>query len=244
MKCPYCGSEHVQYATSTTSRGFSLSNSCCGTIIFGPLGLLCGLCGMKSNTKEFWICQDCYNKFTTEEGKKHIEDERQEKLTYEQYKKELDELLPKEGGINEVNQNKQKASEARSVAQFRLNEAFLDLTIHSDPAIRAKAKVIHSGYHYWLGFLAFVGLVALVMVLLFGHKFSVPLLIFTILFIQFFVAALFVNEHLRAKLETSCPEYKKAADDERAATNLDEYYESIIKKYSFIEAYEKKNGTQ
>lgn len=33
MKCPQCGSEHVQFATHTKSKSFSFLDSCCGYVI-------------------------------------------------------------------------------------------------------------------------------------------------------------------------------------------------------------------
>ena len=43
MKCPNCGSENCQYITTTEThgKGFSASNACCGSILLGPLGVLC-----------------------------------------------------------------------------------------------------------------------------------------------------------------------------------------------------------
>lgn len=64
MKCPNCGSENVNYITNTTTKGFGSAKACCGFLIWGWIGVLCGLCGMgKQNTKEYWICNNCGNKF-------------------------------------------------------------------------------------------------------------------------------------------------------------------------------------
>lgn len=64
MKCPYCGSEDVQYATRSYGGGGSLSGSCCGYMIFGPLGILCGQCNSGVKTEEFWVCHSCGAKFS------------------------------------------------------------------------------------------------------------------------------------------------------------------------------------
>jgi tellurium resistance protein TerD len=38
-KCPRCGSAHL----SNNKKGMDAGNACCGALLFGPLGLLCGL---------------------------------------------------------------------------------------------------------------------------------------------------------------------------------------------------------
>ncbi len=68
MKCTRCGSENVQFGTNTSGGGFSAGKGCCGYILMGPLGLLCGACGSKTKTDEFWVCQKCGNKFTAKEA--------------------------------------------------------------------------------------------------------------------------------------------------------------------------------
>ncbi|MBU3216087.1 LITAF-like zinc ribbon domain-containing protein [Clostridium estertheticum] len=56
MACPYCGSENIQVVSE--SKGFGAGKGCCGFIIFGWVGLLCGLCGMgKSKIKR--VCANC-----------------------------------------------------------------------------------------------------------------------------------------------------------------------------------------
>lgn len=110
MKCPNCGSEHVQFATHTKTKSFSFLDSCCGAIMLGPLGILCGLCGASSHTKEFWICHNCGYRFSTEKGRQNLENLRQSQLTYEQYKAELDSLYPTEGDYAQIRQKFQDAS--------------------------------------------------------------------------------------------------------------------------------------
>ena len=65
MKCPFCGSEHVQYVSHTTRTNFGGLQAYCGFILMGPLGLLCGLCGQSESTSEYWVCHDCGNTFPT-----------------------------------------------------------------------------------------------------------------------------------------------------------------------------------
>ena len=67
MRCPKCGNDYCQIIneTNTTGKDFSAGKGCCGAILFGPIGVLCGACGegRKVNTKTYWICNDCGHKF-------------------------------------------------------------------------------------------------------------------------------------------------------------------------------------
>lgn len=71
MKCPKCLSENVQMHTDIQHQGFSGGKGCCGAILLGPLGLLCGLCGKYNVKKEdrFWLCNNCGAKFTDYEAR-------------------------------------------------------------------------------------------------------------------------------------------------------------------------------
>lgn len=70
MKCPKCGSENCQIVSdiSTSGKDYNAGNGCCGAILFGPLGLLCGAAGKGKQTKteHFWICNNCGNKWKAE----------------------------------------------------------------------------------------------------------------------------------------------------------------------------------
>lgn len=81
MKCPNCGSENCQYVATTETHGksFSVSNACCGSILLGPIGVLCGACGtgVQSKTHEYWICNTCGRRFNQYEANKIMENEAQ-----------------------------------------------------------------------------------------------------------------------------------------------------------------------
>lgn len=66
--CPKCGGTNcrMMMETKTESTPFGFGRACCGWIFLGPLGLLCGLCGMgtSTETKNYWVCNDCGKKFT------------------------------------------------------------------------------------------------------------------------------------------------------------------------------------
>lgn len=65
--CPRCGSYNLQPITevSSTGKDFNASDACCGYLLCGPLGLLCGASGKGKQIKSetFWLCSNCGNKF-------------------------------------------------------------------------------------------------------------------------------------------------------------------------------------
>ena len=63
MKCPRCQSERTHFVTSTISNGPSFSKGCCGALIFGPMGMLCSLCGTGYEISEYWVCDSCGHTF-------------------------------------------------------------------------------------------------------------------------------------------------------------------------------------
>lgn len=67
MRCPKCGNENCQITTETTSSGkdFSAGKGCCGALLFGPIGLLCGACGKGKtiHSTSYWFCPNCGRKF-------------------------------------------------------------------------------------------------------------------------------------------------------------------------------------
>lgn len=78
--CPKCRSKDVlplsETETEVSGGGYGVGSGCCGWILLGPIGLLCGLCGretkVNSKTRHFWICKSCEHKF------RNAEDERAE----------------------------------------------------------------------------------------------------------------------------------------------------------------------
>lgn len=66
-RCPRCGGGGCQIISDTTTSGsdYGVGKGCCGYILAGPLGLLCGFCGegKTTTTKHYWICPDCGKKF-------------------------------------------------------------------------------------------------------------------------------------------------------------------------------------
>ena len=73
--CPKCRSKKLQAVVESTvtgtGGGYSVGKGCLGSILLGPLGLLCGSGGKKQkiNTthQTMWLCHDCGNKFMNPE---------------------------------------------------------------------------------------------------------------------------------------------------------------------------------
>ena len=70
MICPNCKSEKCQFVSETSNNGFSMGDGCCGMLLLGPFGLLCGLCGSGSETNTYWKCATCGKQFQDAEGMK------------------------------------------------------------------------------------------------------------------------------------------------------------------------------
>lgn len=68
LRCPRCGSQSLHPVTETTgtTKGYGFGKGCLGAIIAGPIGWLCGLCGMgkgRTTSTTYWMCDSCGKKF-------------------------------------------------------------------------------------------------------------------------------------------------------------------------------------
>jgi DNA-directed RNA polymerase subunit RPC12/RpoP len=68
LRCPSCGSTNFQPITETygETKGYDCCNGLIGYLLLGPVGWLCGACGMgkgKTTTTTCFICKDCGTKF-------------------------------------------------------------------------------------------------------------------------------------------------------------------------------------
>lgn len=68
MQCPRCNGSNLQIVSETegSTKGYGAGKGCLGYLVFGPIGFLCGLCGMgkgRCTTKTYWVCSDCGKKF-------------------------------------------------------------------------------------------------------------------------------------------------------------------------------------
>ena len=70
--CPFCGKPDChplqKNETTVTNKSYGWGSGCCGMLLLGPFGLLCGLCGkgskVESKSELWWVCKKC--------GKAHI----------------------------------------------------------------------------------------------------------------------------------------------------------------------------
>lgn len=67
VSCPRCGSQDIYPVSEVSTKGkdFNASDACCGYLLCGPLGLLCGATGKgkQTTTTTYWMCKGCGNKF-------------------------------------------------------------------------------------------------------------------------------------------------------------------------------------
>lgn len=67
LHCPRCGSHDIMPVSEVSTKGkdFKVGDACCGYMLCGPLGLLCGATGKgkQTTTNTYWMCRGCGNKF-------------------------------------------------------------------------------------------------------------------------------------------------------------------------------------
>lgn len=142
MKCPECGSEHVQYCTATTGGGFSGFDACCGFMLMGPLGLLCGSCGSSVSTHEYWVCHACGNQFSHNaaiRNQEKLEQIQAEADEYKLNKEQLQEIISEKGGYEAIRQEQKEAEARRKVAKDEYVYYLRVLQENSDEEIRNAA---------------------------------------------------------------------------------------------------------
>lgn len=62
ITCPKCGSDNIHFVTIQASQNFDKGDACCGFLLCGPLGLLCGVKD-KTESKTVRKCMNCTNEF-------------------------------------------------------------------------------------------------------------------------------------------------------------------------------------
>jgi DNA-directed RNA polymerase subunit RPC12/RpoP len=64
VKCPNCRNTNLQTTVENdTKGGHSAARGCLGFLFFGPLGILCGNKKIQTQSRTYWVCQNCGNKF-------------------------------------------------------------------------------------------------------------------------------------------------------------------------------------
>lgn len=233
MKCPKCGSEHVQFATSTKGGGFSFFDSCCGYILLGPLGLLCGALGSGTHTDEFWICHDCGHKFSTARGKENLREEEKRANEYQQNKailtasgnKTHEEL---EADLNET--KKELDNTANNYREF-LNK-FID---GNDKQLSKYAKVLkNDNWKYWAWIVLFIS-----GVLTFAG--CIPALVFAIPSAVYLVIHCTRAKRARGALSEADPEFLVMMNAVKNAETKNKRAEELHKTSQAVKDYEAQN---
>lgn len=62
IRCPRCGHTSIHFITRDKGEDFNVTNGICGFLLFGPLGLLCGLITDKE-TETTRKCMNCKHEF-------------------------------------------------------------------------------------------------------------------------------------------------------------------------------------
>lgn len=62
IRCPKCGSKNVEFVTYQASSNFDAGDACCGYLLCGPIGLLCGAQD-KTPAKTVRKCKKCGHEF-------------------------------------------------------------------------------------------------------------------------------------------------------------------------------------
>ncbi len=123
LKCSKCGSYNISLVSNTQKKGFSSGNACCGYLLLGPLGILCGSLGSnKTKTTEYWVCGGCGNHFQSSSG--NAEKEKVKRYasiishTPDNTTDNVDRLLKE--STNELNQFKE-LKKAATMEQYKIN---------------------------------------------------------------------------------------------------------------------------
>ncbi len=62
VRCPVCGSQNVELVTYQSSSNFDKKDACCGYLLCGPIGLLCGAKD-KTEVRIVRKCKKCGKEF-------------------------------------------------------------------------------------------------------------------------------------------------------------------------------------
>lgn len=255
MKCPKCGSEKIQFGSSTSGGGFSFSNSCCGYIMLGPLGLLCGACGSGTTTEEFWICQDCGNKFSNREVKKqHSKEEADqkqkelnEKEAYQEYiecKQLKEQAIEKYGSIQEINRLYYAAQGEKTRAEKAYNAEFKEFIDNGDTKIKKinkRAENVISD--------AMTNMIAISFIIAIGACFfglfalAIPIIILDIiLFLNTIIRNASATTKIKKMFFQSNPNAMDLYENMRQSEKEFEALKALKQAIKYVDDYERKNN--
>lgn len=231
MKCPKCGSDHCQFYSTTKGGGFSAEKSCCGYILIGPLGLLCGALDSKQTTEEFWVCHSCGNRFTTydsEKKEREIQKQKQEATKYKQYTKEIaDSKLTEEEVLRIIEEINQKHTQASIERRAYLEQ----LCLNDNIEIRSIAKKLYSNFIETLLLIACgIGFISLFIAFPIG-------LLLIIGAIALLLVAGGIDDKNSQKLCGIDPVFKELDDHVKQLQAEKEKYKELKSKINFVNNY-------
>lgn len=237
MKCPKCGSENIQFATRTSGSLFSASDSCCGFLLLGPLGLLCGLCGSDVSTDEFWICRNCGKKFTESDVKAKEKEERESAQNYQRQKEILYTAGNKTHEEIEAEVAKTQAEHSAAVNEYQglLNK----YATGDDPRLRKYAKIIKRDIWSavaWLGLL--IGVISA-----FGGDSEIGLLAAIICGIYLLIHSR-RSKKAREVLAEADPEFSKKFKATQDTEERNQAAKNLQKVSQSVKNYESKHDTK
>lgn len=250
MKCPKCGSERIQFGTNTSGGGFSFSDACCGSIILGPLGVLCGACGSDTKTEEFWICQDCGNKFSNSEGQRNQKKEEQAKqISKENYIKDKqirDEVVKQYSTVSEANKTAAEVLRKKNETSKRYNEALEKFISESgDKKLKKLYKKSEGASDRYFSVLTFF-LIAGIALLVLGLA-PIGLILLGIALFMFLKEMwnTIVNEtRVDVKFANASPDNQKLYDEMKTAEKEYDEWQKKLKAIGNCDTYEQQENKQ
>ena len=250
MKCPKCGSERIQFGTNTSGGGFSFSDACCGSIILGPLGGLCGACGSDTKTEEFWICQDCGNKFSNSEGQRNQKREEQsKKILKENYIKEKqirDAVVKQYGTVTEVNKTATDVLRKKNETSQRYNEALEKFVAESgDKKLKKLNKKSEGGSDCYFSVLTFFLIAGIALLVLGLAPIGLILLgIALFMFLKEMWNTVFNKARVDVKFTNASPDNQKLYEEMKAAEKEYDEWQKKLKAIGNCDIYEKQENQQ
>lgn len=254
MKCPKCGSEKIQFGTSTSGGGFSFSNSCCGYIMLGPLGLLCGACGSGTSTEEFWICQDCGNKFSNREGKKQQAKEEasqkqkeiNEEEAYQEYikcKQLKEQAIEKYGSIQEINRLYYAAQGEKARTEKAYNAEFKEFIDNGDAKIKKINKRAENVISDTMTNIIAISFVIAIVICFFGlFPLAIPIIVLdVILFLNTVIKNASATTKIKKMFFKSNPNAIDLYENMRQSEKEFEALEALRQVIKYVDDYEWKN---
>lgn len=250
MKCPKCGSERILFGTNTSGGGFSFSDACCGSIILGPLGLLCGACGSDTTTEEFWICQDCGNKFSNSEGQRNQKREEQAKqISKENYTKDKqvrDTIVKQYGTVTEANKTAAEALRKKNETSKRYNEALEKFISESgDKKLKKLDKKSEGASDRYFSILAFFLIAGIALLVLGLAPIGLILLgIALFMFLKEMWNTVFNKARVDVKFTNASPDNQKLYEEMKAAEKEYDEWQKKLKAISNCDTYEQQENQQ